>query len=178
MIPGILRLLWWRFNGGGFAMGTFVGLAAAILQRYYYPALDERLQFLFLGTIGLVASVVGTYLTKPEDDEVVAKFYRITRPFGFWGPYKARLSKPDRTAMELEHRRDIFASPFALLWQICMFILPMQMVIGAWKSFFPTLALWVLGGAGIYFLWFRHLPAANYFEPGEEAGVKLGHETE
>lgn len=178
MIPGLLRLLWWRFNGGGFAAGTFVGLIAAVLQRYYYPALDERLQFLFLGAIGLAASIIGTYLTKPEDDEVVAKFYRVTRPFGFWGPYKSRLPEEDRVALDIEHRRDIITSPFAMFWQVCMFILPMQMVIGAWNAFFVTLAFWVASGAVMYFMWFRHLPVLNYFEPGEEAGVKLGHETE
>ena len=80
--------------------------------------------------------------------------------------------------METEHFRDVAASPFALLWQVCMFILPMQAVIGAWGAFFPTLALWLAGGAGLYLLWFRHLPKENYFESGIEAGVKLGHETE
>ncbi len=178
MIPGLLRLLWWRFNGGGFAAGTFVGLTAAVVQRAVYPAMDERLQFLFLGAIGLIASIAGTYLTKPEDDAVVDRFYRVTRPFGFWGPYKKRLAEAERTAMETEHFRDVAASPFALLWQVCMFILPMQAVIGAWGAFFPTLALWLAGGAGLYLLWFRHLPKENYFEPGIEAGVKLGHETE
>jgi len=178
LIPGVLRLLWWRFNGGGFAAGTFIGLVAAILQRYYYPALDERLQFLFLGAIGLIASIAGTYLTKPEDDAVVARFYRITRPFGIWGPYRKRLSPEDQAALRFEHRHDILASPFALLWQVCMFILPMQAVIGAWNAFYPTLAIWIGCAVAVYLIWFRYLPENNYFEPGEEAGVKMGHETE
>ncbi len=178
LIPGVLRLLWWRFNGGGFAAGTFVGLVAAILQRYYYPNLDERLQFLLLGAIGLVASIAGTYLTRPEDDAVVARFYRITRPFGIWGPYRKRLSAEDQAALKFEHSHDILASPFALLWQVCMFILPMQAVIGAWNAFYPTLAVCIVCALCMYFIWFRHLPENNYFEPGEEAGVKMGHETE
>jgi Na+/proline symporter len=33
MIPTVLRLYWWRFNGGGFALGTLVGLAATLLHR-------------------------------------------------------------------------------------------------------------------------------------------------
>ena len=173
LIPGVLRLLWWRFNGGGFAAGTFVGLLAAILQRYYYPNLDERLQFIFLGIIGLVAAVAGTYLTKAEDDEVVMRFYRITRPFGIWGPYRKRLSAEDQAALRIEHRHDIGASPFALLWQITLFILPMQAVIGAWRAFYPTLAVCIVSMIAIYFIWFRHLPKENYFEPGEEAGVIL-----
>jgi Na+/proline symporter len=177
MIPGVLRLFWWRFNGGGFAAGTFIGLIAAVLQRMYYPDMDSRLQFLFLGGVGLAASIIGTYLTKPEDHEVVARFYRITRPFGFWGPFKKLLPEADRIAMETEHTRDIACVPFALLWQVTMFMLPMQAVIGAWSAFYVTLALWLIGLAGMYVLWFRHLPAENYFEPGEEAGVTIPGET-
>ena len=78
--------------------------------------------------------------------------------------------------MELEHRRDILCLPFTLLWQVTMFMLPMQAVIGAWTSFFWTLPLFLVGLTGMYFLWFRHLPQENYFESGEEAGVKMGHE--
>ncbi|HOM48831.1 MAG TPA: sodium:solute symporter, partial [Candidatus Hydrogenedentes bacterium] len=95
MIPGILRLLWWRFNGGGFAAGTFAGLLAAVLQRWFYPGLDERLQLVFLGLIGFLAALAGTWLTPPEEDSVVARFYNITRPFGLWGPYKKRLAEKD-----------------------------------------------------------------------------------
>ncbi len=173
MIPGLLRLFWWRFNGGGFAMGTFVGLLAAIMQRYFYPGMDERLQFLFLGMVGLAASILGTYISPPENHETVARFYRITRPFGFWGPFKKLLPEADRVAMQTEHRRDILCVPFALLWQVTMFMLPMEAVIGAWNAFIPTLVLFFVGLAGVYFLWFRHLPKENYFEPGEEAGVTL-----
>ncbi len=177
MIPTLLRLIWWRFNGGGFAIGTFVGMAAAILQRWYFPDLDERWQFLTLGAIGTIASVIGTYLTAPDDDDVVARFYRITRPWGFWGPFKARLSEDDRLAMETEHRRDILCVPFAMIWQVTLFILPMQIIMHSWNSFYPTLGLCIIGLIGMYFFWFRHLPKENYFEPGEEAGVYLEHET-
>lgn len=173
MIPQLLRLIWWRFNGGGFAIGTFVGMTTAILQRMYFPELDSRLQFLIIGAVGTAASIIGTYLTAPEDQDVVSRFYRITRPFGFWGPFRRALPEADRVAMQLEHRRDVYCVPFALLWQVTMFMLPMQAVVGAWSAFYPTLVLFLLGLTGMYFLWFRHLPKENYFEPGEEAGVTL-----
>lgn len=177
MIPGLLRLVWWRFNGGGFAAGTFVGMTAAIVQRWFYPNMVEWQQFLLLGAIGTAASIAGTYLSAPEDHEVVARFYRITRPFGFWGPFRHALPDAERIAMEQEHRRDILCVPFALLWQVTMFILPMQAVIGAWSAFVPTFVLFAIGLTGMYFLWWRHLPKENYFECSDEAGVKLGHET-
>ncbi len=161
LVPTVLRFYWWRFNGGGFAIGTAVGLCAAILQRMMFPGLDERWQFLTMGAIGLVATVVGTYLTTPTDREVLENFYRTTRPFGFWGPLKKILPADVRIAMEREHRNDILAVPFTLLWQVTLFLLPMQLVIGAFHAVWITLALFATGLAGMYLFWYKNLPPAD-----------------
>jgi hypothetical protein len=55
-------------------------------------------------------------------------------------------------------------------------MLPMQAVVRSWDAFYPTLAIFFIGLIGMYFLWYRHLPKVNYFEPGEEAGVKQQYE--
>ncbi len=170
MVPAILRVIWWRFSGGGFAVGTAFGLTGAIVQRICWPGLDERLQFLILGLVGLVGSVAGTLLTPPTKREVVEHFYRVTRPFGFWGPFLRGLPEDQRAATRLEHRRDLMAVPFALTWQVTMFMLPMQAVVGAWKAFFITLLFFCAGLIGLYFFWYRHLPTENFFDPPEESG--------
>ena len=103
---------------------------------------------------------------------------RITRPSVFWGPYRKRLSAEDQAALKIEHRNDILACPFALVWQVTMFILPMQAVIGAWNAFYPTLVLCLGCALGMYFYLVPVPAESNYFEPCEEAGVKMGHETE
>lgn len=162
MIPGVLRLYWWRFNGGGFAIGTGVGLTAAVLQKFYYPGLDERLQFLFLGCIGLTATVIGTFITKPTDRAVLEHFYRTTRPFGFWGPLKSILPADVRLRMEDEHRRDLMALPFALVCQVCLFLMPMTLIIRNFTAFGVTAAIFLACGLVLYLVWFRHLPAHNY----------------
>ena len=57
-----------------------------------------------------------------------------------------------------------------------MFQAPMQLVIGAWRGFYATFSLWIISGLVMYFVWYRHLPVENYFDPGEEAGVSLGED--
>jgi len=42
MVPLILRMYWWRFNGGGFATGMLFGTVAAIAQRGPVPVLGVR----------------------------------------------------------------------------------------------------------------------------------------
>jgi solute:Na+ symporter, SSS family len=176
MIPHLLKLYWWRFNGGGFAVGLGVGMTAAILQRLFFPDLDERLQFLVLGSIGMVATIVGTYLTPPTDDAVVARFYRKTRPFGFWGPYRKHLSPEEQKAAKLEHRHDLLAVPFNLTWQVSMFLMSMQAIIGAWTAFAYTSILFLIGLIGMYFLWYRYLPKENFFEDDDKEGTEHAQE--
>ncbi len=161
MMPTILRFYWWRFNGGGFAVGTIVGILAAILQRMFMPAMDPRLQLLVMASIGLAASVIGAYVTQPTDRAVLEHFYRTTRPFGLWGPFRELLAPEVRAKTTLEHKRDVWALPFALGWQITLFLLPMQLLIKSYRSFWITLAIFAVSLSGLYFIWLRHI--------GEEA---------
>ncbi|MEN6306967.1 MAG: sodium:solute symporter [Anaerohalosphaeraceae bacterium] len=161
MMPTILRFYWWRFNGGGFAIGTIAGIIAAIGQRLFMPEMDPRLQLLVMASIGLAASVVGAYLTQPTDRAVLEHFYRTTRPFGLWGSFRNILPPKVQEKMELEHKRDVWAVPFALGWQITLFLLPMQLLIKSYRSFGITLVIFLVSLGGLYFIWLRHI--------GEEA---------
>jgi Na+/proline symporter len=161
MIPGMLKFYWWRFNGGGFAVGTIVGITGAIVQRAIAPDLSEIYQFLLIGFLGFAGTVLGTYMTRPTDSKVLENFFLKTRPFGVWGKMHHLLPEKQLQAMKKEHRNDLLALPFNLLWQVTLFILPMQAIIGAWRSMVPTAALFLLGLIGMYVFWYRNLPAAD-----------------
>ena len=156
-VPAMLRFYWWRFNGGGFAVGTVVGMVCAILQRILFPELDERLQFTLLISISLTATVIGTYLTKPTDRTILENFYRKTRPFGFWGPLKKILSDEQQSSMKQEHFYDILALPFVMIWQITLFLLPMQFIIRAYDAFWITFTFFATSLVAIYFFWYKKL---------------------
>lgn len=158
MVPDILRFYWWRLNGSGYAIGIATGLTAAIVQRIVYPELKGPWLFSFMAVMGLAGTIIGTYLTQPTDRKVLEHFYRTTRPFGFWGPLKKILPDDIRRDMERENRNSILAVPFTLLWQVTLFILPMQLVIHAYPSFGITLVLFCVGLTGMYFLWYKNLP--------------------
>ena len=67
-------IYWWRFNGGGFAICTTVGMITALLQRFLIPGMDKRIQFSLLLVISLISTVIGTYLTRPTE-KIVLKSY-------------------------------------------------------------------------------------------------------
>ncbi|MBD3289656.1 sodium:solute symporter [candidate division KSB1 bacterium] len=158
IIPAMFKFYWWRFNGGGFAAGTITGLLAAFVQRAYFPELVEWQQFIVLSLISVIATIIGTYLTKPIDEKVIRHYYATTRPFGFWRPLKQKLKPEMRTKLSSEHRNDLIALPFTLGWQISLFLIPMQLVIQAYGSVKITATIFVICLSGMYWFWYRHLP--------------------
>ena len=157
-VPAMLKFYWWRYNGGGFAIGTLTGLIASFLEIKFLPGLLEWQQFAMVSSISLAATIVGTYLTAPVEDSVLENFYRKTRPFGLWKSFKKMLDPDVRESMLKEHRNDLVSVPFALGWQITLYMFPMQLVLRNYKEFFYTFSLFLLSLAGMYFLWYRNLP--------------------
>ncbi|MDD5133782.1 MAG: sodium:solute symporter [Phycisphaerae bacterium] len=163
IVPSALKLYWWRFNGSGFALGIASGMIGAIVQRIFWPGLDERFQFIAMMLMGLIGSIIGTYLSGPADEKVLANFYNKTRPFGLWGRLFKTLSPEDQKNLKKEHRNDIMALPFALGWQITLFLLPMQLMVHSFRAFAVTFVIFLISLAGLYFIWYRNLPEKNNF---------------
>jgi Na+/proline symporter len=163
-VPSLLKFYWWRYNGGGFAVGTATGIVAAVFINSIWPELVEWQQFVLISMVSFAAAIIGTILTKPTDDAVLKHFYQTTRPFGLWRPYKQYLSPSARTQMEQEHRNDLLALPCALLWQVTLFLLPMQLMIHAYDDAVYTGVIFTASLLGMYWFWYRHLPAASAAE--------------
>ncbi len=157
-IPSLLKFYWWRFNGGGFAIGTTVGIIAAIAQSFLLPGLPEWVQFVLVSSVSLIATLLGTYLTEPTDERVLTHFYETTRPFGVWKPYRDKLTATARTMMIREHKNDLLAIPFVVCWQVTLFLLPMQLMIRSYAEFEITLTVFALCLIGLYWFWYRNLP--------------------
>ena len=157
MVPSILRLHWWRFNGCGFAVGTVAGLIAAILQRKYLPGMIEWQQFVYILAIGFLGSVFGTYLEKPVSTPVLENFYKTTRPFGLWKKFHYVLSPQALKAAKREHFYDIISVPFTLGWMVTILLMPMQLMIKAYTAFWGTFVIFAISMIGLYLFWYRNL---------------------
>lgn len=172
-LPSMLKFYWWRYNGSGFAIGVLTGIIACFIQILIFPEWLEWQQFVVVSLISLAAALIGTYANKPTDDATLFNFYVRTRPFGFWKPYKSRLDPAVRRNMEREHKNDLIASPFTLCWQISIFLLPMQLIIGAYGEFGITFAVFAVCLSGMYFFWYRNLPKVPYKLESEIPGNKI-----
>lgn len=159
--PALLRLYWWRANAWGMATGIFVGGLAAILQRVLLPQMSEWWQFTTMTVISFGSSILASLLTAETPRGVVEYFYRTTRPFGFWKPFWQALPEHERSAWRREHRNDIIATGVTLVWQVCLFLLPMQLLTRNSSGFFCTLPIFILACLGLYFFWWKNLPSSD-----------------
>ena len=157
LIPTLARWYWWRMNGYGFAAGTVAGMVAAVIQRMVAPDIPEYFAFIATTLTSLIGMVIGTYLTKPTDEKVLLEFYKKTRPFGFWGPIKKKLSSEILGQINRENRRDKLATVFAVPWQVVLFLTGMTIIMKSWDQFAWLLLILVCLSVGLYFSWFRHL---------------------
>ena len=172
-VPTILRLYWWRFNGSGFALGMVMGIGSACIQRWLWEGMPEQSQFIIHTLMGLVGSIIGTYLSPATDRKVLENFYKITKPFGFWGPFKDILPDETRKAMKKEHTNDMIAVPFAFVWIVTMFLIPLEIIIRNWNALGITTVIFLISMVGLYKYWYKNLPPVPAV-----ASVPSEHESE
>lgn len=156
-IPQVIRWYWWRFNGYGFAIGTAVGMSAAVLTKAFCGPLPEYTSFMIASGSSLIGCIVGTYFTAPTQTEVLENFYKVTRPFGFWGSIRKALPIEIQFKINTENRRDIIATFFAVPWQIVLFLTGMMVVMQQWSNVINLTTVLILLSIGLYWFWFRHL---------------------
>jgi len=167
IVPNVLRWYWWRFNGWGYAIGTFVGLAGALLVLVLtlFTEITLPLYYTFpaLCAVSLVASLAGTLWTRPTDEAILVPFFRNVRPFGAWGPIRRQA---DLSAEELhdpvESLRlavvNVLLGGVAILG---MYLFPMYLV-GHWHvQAVACLAMAVAAVVALYFTWYRNLPESE-----------------
>jgi len=161
IVPAVLRLHWWRFNGGGYAIGTMTGLVAAIIQRFVAPKMIEWQQLVYILCIGIFGSVIGTYLTKPTSQNILENYYKKIRPFGLWGRFKHILPPDILAATKKEHFNDIISVPFTFGWMFTILLMPMQLMVKEYNSFWATFSVFVVCMVALYFFWYKKLPEKN-----------------
>ncbi|MGB3756721.1 MAG: sodium:solute symporter [Rivularia sp. (in: cyanobacteria)] len=161
-IPLVLRWYWWRFNGYGFAVGTAAGMLAAIITKaLIVKNIDSQFQeyasFLIPSISSLLGCVIGTFTTEPTDLQVIDNFYKVTRPFGFWGIVRKNLPANIKQKIQNENRRDILSTLIAIPWQLTLFMLGITFMMKRWDIFGTLLAVFIVLSIALYFTWFKHL---------------------
>jgi solute:Na+ symporter, SSS family len=168
----VLKWYWWRFNGHGYFWGMMVGMASSLtvplaltkipsLQAWasrHSLNLEVSLGFGLVFLLSLIASLLGTFLTKPEEEEILKSFYRRVRPWGFWGPILQKVQAEDPSfRRNTDFWRDMFNIVVGMVWQVTLVALPIYIV--TWNLPYAGYAVVLVAITSIIlkYTWYDHL---------------------
>jgi Na+/proline symporter len=166
VIPNVLRWYWWRINGWGYSVGTFVGIILSF-TILFFPDAPVYYVFPSICVASLLASIVVSWATQPVDRDILVSFYRSVRPFGAWKPIRkeSKLSAEELAGKSESVSLTILNIILAMLAITGLYLFPMYLV-GHWylKSMI-WLGLAIAAIVALRYTWYNNLP-----ELAEEAG--------
>ena len=154
---GILKWVWWRFNGAGYAAGVISGISAAVLHTFIFDNPAEYVTFLFVLSVSAAGTVLGTFMGKPAPMETMLSFYKTTRPFGFWGPVRKLCEPAIEMDIKRENRRDLLLLIPASLWQLTIFWIMTAIIVKRWDSVAISALVLTVLSAILYKYWYLNL---------------------
>jgi len=173
-----LKWYWWRFNGYGYFWGMVTGIASSLILPKLLPEIpmvqellrahsinmDVALVFPLTFAISLAGCLAGTWLTKPENDEVLKDFYRRVRPWGFWSPILAKVRAEDPAFQRnRDFWRDMFNIVIGIIWQVSLVALPIYIVIQKFSNAAITAAIIAATSVVLKFTWYDRLRTREAF---------------
>lgn len=174
----VLKWYWWRFNGYGYFWGMVAGIGSSIfcvidanttrlvennpLVHYLLNtySINEEVAIVFPLVLfcALAGCLLGTFLTAPEDEEVLKDFYRRVRPWGLWGPVLNKVLLEDPSVQRnTDFWRDACNVAVGIVWQIALVVLPMYIVIREFERAAIALGVVLLTSAILKLSWYDYL---------------------
>ncbi|MBX2840357.1 MAG: Na+:solute symporter [Flammeovirgaceae bacterium] len=155
----VLKWYWWRFNGYGFFWGMVGGLIPALSFSYIFPNTLELYLFPLMLLISTIGCIAGTYSTPPVKEEILMKFYKNVRPWGFWGPiHKKVVALDPGFERNNEFKMDMFNVVIGIIWQTSLVILPIYIVLLKLGPVLISLTIAVITSFILKKTWYDQLP--------------------
>ncbi|MDO5105204.1 sodium:solute symporter family protein [Capnocytophaga sp.] len=164
-----LKWVWWRFNGWGYFWGMLAGLLIATLQfildsnknnfevgswAYDLAHIPPIYLFPIFFAFSLLGCLLGTYLSKPTEMNVLVTFYKNIRPWGWWHPVYLQLRKEDNTAAKNHNFwKDMSNCVIGIIWQSSQILIPIFLMIRDYPKMGWSIAVFALTTLILKFTW-------------------------
>lgn len=153
----VLKWHWWRLNGWGYFWGMIAGLGGA-LSLLVFPHVKLWTAFPVLLAVSTAGAVLGSLLTRAEQESVLVNFYTRTRPWGWWTPiHRAAIERDPAFRGNLDFGWDLVNVGIGILWQTSFVALPIYVVIRDWSAVSLFAASIVVTTAILKFTWYDRL---------------------
>jgi Na+/proline symporter len=167
VMANVLKWIWWRFNGYGYFAGMMTGMVSAM----FVPAMVDKFAgynvnplytFPIILILSIVGCLLGTWLSEPEDEVILKNFYKNVRPWGFWGPIKAKVMQEDPGFQPNgDFWRDGVNVIVGIIWQLCLVALPIYIVLRMWNWMGVIFILLIVTSVFLKFTWYDKLEKAK-----------------
>jgi solute:Na+ symporter, SSS family len=129
--------------------------------------------FPIIFAVSIIACFVGTFLTKPESDEVLIRFYRQVKPWGFWKPVLKKVKQIDPLFVANKNfKRDMFNIIVGIIWQITLMATPIFLVIREYPSLITAIIVLIITSTILKLNWWNKLES-SYGEQTLELPIPL-----
>ncbi|HEU4391781.1 MAG TPA: sodium:solute symporter family protein [Blastocatellia bacterium] len=163
VMANVLKWYWWRFNGYGYFWGMVTGIVSAmfvpaVAERILHRSLNPLYTFPVIFGISIVGSVLGTLLTKAEDDAILKSFYKTVNPWGAWGPIREKVTSEDPSFQPNRNfGRDIINVAVGIIWQLCLTAFPIYLVLRNWSWVASIVVTLIITTIFLKFSWYDRL---------------------
>jgi Na+/proline symporter len=153
-----LKWIWWRFNGYGFFWGMIGGLVASLAVPRLLPDLSVILAFPIILSVATLGSLLGTWLSKPDEESVLKSFYHSVNPWGWWKPVRDKVLAEDPGFIpNKSFWHDMINVIIGIVWQMTLILMPVFLVIREWREMIISIAVFVITSVILKFRWLDKL---------------------
>jgi Na+/proline symporter len=154
----LLKWYWWRFNAYGYFWGMVGGILAAMVVPAIFSGVTPIYTFPLILAVSLAGCILGSVIAAPDDEEVLKRFYYLTRPWGFWRPIHEKVARehPELVANP-NFRRDVFNVVVGIVWQTALTATGIYLVLQQWREVALCAGLILVTSAILKFTWYDRL---------------------
>ena len=134
-------------------------LAKNIYREVRSGGFSERDVMALAGELlSLVASVAGSLMSEPVDDETLKSFYRSVRPWGFWKPVHEMVVREDPSFQpNTDAGRDFMNIGVGTAWQLTLVTIPLYAIFRDLRGTLISLAVLVVTSIFLKKSWYDPL---------------------
>ena len=120
-------------------------MVSGIIPALIFPRIFDTLDLYYFPLILLISilgAIIGTFAYPPTDEEVLKKFYKTVRPWGFWKPIHDKVIAEDPDFVNRSSwKRDLTNVSIGIIWQTAIVAIPIFFVL---RKFSQTLICLVI----------------------------------
>jgi hypothetical protein len=108
--------------------------------------------------LSLVGCFAGTFMTDPDDDEVLMDFYVRVRPWGFWKPIHEKvILKHPGLRPNRDFKRDMLNILVGIVWQTSLVTTGILLVLESWTGLSISIAVVLVTTVFLKFNWYDRM---------------------